>query len=46
LLPENTAPAFAADPRLADRHLHEVGQVVDGERERFEVLGVNTKGEK
>lgn len=39
LLPEAAAPEFAADPRLADRHLHAVGEVVDGERQRFEVLG-------
>jgi hypothetical protein len=41
LLPQNAVPAFAADPRLADRHLHEVGRVVDGEGQRFEVLGEN-----
>jgi 4-amino-4-deoxy-L-arabinose transferase-like glycosyltransferase len=39
LLPEAAATAFAADPRLADRHLRAVAQVVDGEGQRFEVLG-------
>ena len=39
LLPEAAAPAFAADPRLADRHLHATAQVVDGEKQRFEILG-------
>jgi 4-amino-4-deoxy-L-arabinose transferase-like glycosyltransferase len=39
LLPEDAAPAFAADPRLADRHLRTIAQVVDGEKQRFEVLG-------
>jgi 4-amino-4-deoxy-L-arabinose transferase-like glycosyltransferase len=38
LLPEAAAPAFAADPRLAERHLYVVTQVVDGEKQRFEVL--------
>jgi 4-amino-4-deoxy-L-arabinose transferase-like glycosyltransferase len=45
LLPEAAVQAFAADPRLADRHLHQVGQVVDGERQRFEVLGENGEGD-
>jgi 4-amino-4-deoxy-L-arabinose transferase-like glycosyltransferase len=39
LLPETAAPAFAADPRLAERHLYVVAQVVDGEKQRFDVLG-------
>jgi 4-amino-4-deoxy-L-arabinose transferase-like glycosyltransferase len=39
LLPEAAAPAFAADPRLADRYLHAIAQVVDGEKQRFEILG-------
>ena len=39
LLPEAAAPAFAADPRLADRHLHGIAQVVDGEKQRFDILG-------
>lgn len=39
LLPEAAAPAFAADRRLADRHLHAIAQVVDGEKQRFEILG-------
>jgi 4-amino-4-deoxy-L-arabinose transferase-like glycosyltransferase len=39
LLPEAAAPAFAADPRLAARHLRTIAQVVDGEKQRFEVLG-------
>jgi hypothetical protein len=39
LLPEAAAPGFAADPRLADRHLHSLAPVVDGERQRFEILG-------
>jgi 4-amino-4-deoxy-L-arabinose transferase-like glycosyltransferase len=38
LLPEAAAPAFAADPRLAERHLHVVAQVVDGEKQRFSVM--------
>ncbi|MBV8102711.1 MAG: glycosyltransferase family 39 protein [Verrucomicrobia bacterium] len=38
LLPEAAAPAFAADPRLTERHLHAVAQVVDGEKERFSVM--------
>ena len=38
LLPEAAAPAFAANPGLADRHLHAVAQVVDGEKQLFEVL--------
>jgi 4-amino-4-deoxy-L-arabinose transferase-like glycosyltransferase len=38
VLPEAAASAFAADPRLADRHLHVVGQVVDGEQQRFSVM--------
>jgi hypothetical protein len=41
LLPEAAAPAFAADPRLADRHLRAIAQVVDGEGQRFQVLGEN-----
>jgi hypothetical protein len=39
LLPESAAPAFAADPRLADRHLRTIAQVVDGEKQRFDILG-------
>jgi hypothetical protein len=39
LLPEAAAPAFAADSRLADRHLHLLAPVVDGEKQRFEILG-------
>jgi 4-amino-4-deoxy-L-arabinose transferase-like glycosyltransferase len=39
LLPEAAATAFAADPRLADRHLRAIAQVADGEKQRFEVLG-------
>ena len=39
LLPEAAAPAFAADPRLAERHLGVVAQVVDGEKQRYEILG-------
>jgi 4-amino-4-deoxy-L-arabinose transferase-like glycosyltransferase len=38
LLPEAAAPAFAADPRLGERHLHVVAQVVDGEKQRYDVL--------
>jgi 4-amino-4-deoxy-L-arabinose transferase-like glycosyltransferase len=38
LVPETAAPAFAADPRLADRHLHVLAQVHDGEGQRFEIL--------
>jgi hypothetical protein len=43
LLPEAAAPAFAADPRLADRNLRAIAQVVDGEKQRFEVLEGETK---
>jgi 4-amino-4-deoxy-L-arabinose transferase-like glycosyltransferase len=43
LLPEAAAPAFAADPRLVDRHLRAIAQVVDGEKQRFEVLEGETK---
>ena len=39
LLPEAAAPGFAADPRLAERHLGVVAQVVDGEKQRYEILG-------
>ena len=39
LLPEAAAPAFTADPRVADRHLHSLAPVVDGEKQRFEILG-------
>jgi 4-amino-4-deoxy-L-arabinose transferase-like glycosyltransferase len=39
LLPEAAAPAFTADPRLAQRHLHPLAQVVDGEKQRYEILG-------
>jgi 4-amino-4-deoxy-L-arabinose transferase-like glycosyltransferase len=39
LLPEAAAPAFAADPRIAERHVHAMAQVVDGEGQRFEILG-------
>ena len=39
LLPAAAATAFAADQRLADRHLRAIAQVVDGEKQRFEVLG-------
>jgi 4-amino-4-deoxy-L-arabinose transferase-like glycosyltransferase len=38
LLPEAAAPAFAADPRLAERHVHALAQVVDGEKQRFSVM--------
>jgi hypothetical protein len=38
LLPEAAASAFATDPRLADRHLHAIANVVDGEKERFTVM--------
>ena len=38
LLPEAAAPAFAADPRLTERHLHAVAQVVDGEKQGFSVM--------
>jgi len=39
LLPEAAAPAFAADPRIAERHVHAMAQVMDGEKQRFEILG-------
>ena len=39
LLPEAAAPAFVADPRVAQRHLHAMAQVVDGEKQRYEILG-------
>jgi 4-amino-4-deoxy-L-arabinose transferase-like glycosyltransferase len=39
LLPEAAAPAFVADPRLAQRHLYAMAQVVDGEKQRYEILG-------
>jgi hypothetical protein len=38
LLPEAAAPAFTADPRLAERHLRPLAEVVDGEKQRHEVL--------
>ena len=38
LLPEAAAPGFAADPRVAQRHLSPIAQVVDGEGQRFEIL--------
>jgi len=44
LLPETAARAFAADPRLADRHLSVIAQIVDGEKERFSVLEGDGEG--
>ena len=38
LLPEAAAAGFAADPRLAQRHLSAIAQVVDGEKQRFTVI--------
>jgi 4-amino-4-deoxy-L-arabinose transferase-like glycosyltransferase len=38
LLPEAAAPGFAADPRLAERHLRAIARVVDGEKQRFSVM--------
>jgi len=45
VLPKTAAPAFEADPRLADRHLRAIAQVVDGEGQQFEVLEGNPKGD-
>ena len=39
LLPEAAAPAFAADSRLAQRSLRPLAEVVDGDKQRFEILG-------
>jgi 4-amino-4-deoxy-L-arabinose transferase-like glycosyltransferase len=39
LLPEAAAPRFAVDPRLAQRHLSAIAEVVDGEKQRFTVMG-------
>jgi 4-amino-4-deoxy-L-arabinose transferase-like glycosyltransferase len=38
LLPEAAAPAFVADPRITERHVHALAQVVDGEKQRYEIL--------
>jgi len=46
LLPEAAAAAFAADPRLADRHLHSLAPVVDGEKQRFSVMERDGQGSK
>jgi len=39
LIPEAATSAFAANPRLANHHLHALAPVVDGEGQRFEILG-------
>jgi 4-amino-4-deoxy-L-arabinose transferase-like glycosyltransferase len=44
LLPENAVAAFAADRRLAGRHLHVLAQVVDGEKQRFTVMARDGEG--
>jgi 4-amino-4-deoxy-L-arabinose transferase-like glycosyltransferase len=38
LLPVSAAPAFLADRRLTERHLRAITQVVDGEKQRYEIL--------
>ena len=38
LLPEAAAPAFVADRRIAERQLRAVAEVVDGEKQRYEIL--------
>jgi 4-amino-4-deoxy-L-arabinose transferase-like glycosyltransferase len=39
LLPEPAVPAFATDSRIAERHLHAMAQVMDGEKQKYEILG-------
>ena len=39
LLPEPAVPAFVADPPVSQRHLQAMAQVVDGENQKFEILG-------